>query len=94
MKINKEQFAAICYLVIMDHHGDGYSRAHPDYIESKLSILDRGYDAYCALDRENQRRVMHHIELWGYELPEEIKNYERERREGAIKSLEALMGRK
>lgn len=56
----------------MDHHGHGYSEAHPSYMEEKLALLDRGYDAFAALDSENQDAVIAHLTAWGYELPDEI----------------------
>lgn len=66
--ISPEAFAAICYLVIMDHHGKGYGHAHPDYIQEKLGMLREGYMAIGRLDGENKAKVMAHLEKWGYTL--------------------------
>ena len=75
MEINEKQFSAICYLVLMNHHGEGMINAHPSYIEEKLSMLNAGWDAYGYLDRLNQNEVKKHLTKWGYELPEIIKKY-------------------
>ena len=75
--INEEAFSALCYLVLMDHHGDGFVEAHPSYMEEKRSLLDNGYEAYGALDRLNQLEVKQHILRWGYSLPEKIADYEK-----------------
>lgn len=73
-----EAFSALCYLVLLDHHGQGYSEAAPSYIEEKLHLLEMGYEAYGKLDYQNQRKVITHLDLWRYELPQEIQDYELE----------------
>lgn len=82
-----EQFAGLCYLVLMDHHGSGYTEAHPSYIGEKLSLLRSGYEAYGALDRENQNKVRMHLQKWGYGLPEEITEYETAYQEAMFRGL-------
>lgn len=72
-----EQFAGLCYLVLMDHHGGGYRHAHPSYIEEKLHLLQRGYSAYAALDRYNQLHVLRYLDEWKLRIPEPIMDYER-----------------
>ena len=52
--MNEKIFSAICFLVLIDHHGGGYEKAHPNYIEEKLMMLNTGYDAYGFLDREEE----------------------------------------
>lgn len=75
LKPTPQQFAAICYLVLMDHHGDGYGEAHPAYAGEKARIVGMGYDAAGPLDSENQAKVVQHLRRWGYELPEEVLEY-------------------
>jgi len=76
MQINEKQFSAICFLVLMNHHGNGIFEVHPTYIQEKLSILNSGWDAYSYLDRENQNQVKNFLKRWNYKLPERIKDYE------------------
>lgn len=77
MTPTKEQFAAICYLVLMDHHGAGYDHAHPSYAAEKWDVMaGAGYmTAFGLLDSFNQGQVLGHLKKWGYEPPEEIKSY-------------------
>lgn len=84
MEISEKQFAAVCFLVLMDHHGAGFQEAHPVYIEEKLSLLDRGYEAYGALDRENQERAKRHCVRWGFDLPEPVRDYEQQLQDSGI----------
>ncbi len=76
--MNEKIFSAICFLVLIDHHGGGYEKAHPNYIEEKLMMLNTGYDAYGFLDRENQLKVLDFLGLWRYKWPEKIEEYERQ----------------
>jgi hypothetical protein len=78
MTPDPKAFAAICYLVLMDHHGNGYVEAHPTYVEEKLRMIDAGYGAYSFLDRPNQVKVRNYLSLWKYSLPEPIVKYESE----------------
>ena len=80
MTTNEKTFATICYLVLMNHHGQGIYEAHPHYVEEKLLMLNAGYDAYIYLDRSNQISVKNYLEQWKYELPEPIVKYENELR--------------
>lgn len=73
-----QQFAAVCFLVLMHHHGGTYLEAQPAYIHEKLSLLNRGYNAYSALDRNNQEAVKRYSVRWHFELPEPVQRYERE----------------
>jgi hypothetical protein len=71
MKPTERAFAALCFLVLMDHHGTGYKEAHPRYIDEKSMMLSMGYDAaFSMLDGENQDRVITHLKDWGYSIPE------------------------
>lgn len=73
MKPTERSFAALCFLVLMDHHGAGYKQAHPNHIDEKLHILSMGYDsAFSMLDHENRVRVIDHLTRWGYTVPEGI----------------------
>lgn len=78
MKIDEKTFAMVCYLVLMNHHGQGILEAHPSYVEEKISILNSGYDAYGYLDRSNQITVKNYLEQWKHELPDKISEYEKE----------------
>jgi hypothetical protein len=54
----------------MDHHGEGYKEAHPNYIEEKLYILNLSCaDAFGLLDYINQAKLRAHLERWEYEMP-------------------------
>jgi len=70
MEINEKQFSAICFLILMNHHGEGVMKAHPTYVEEKLAMLNAGFDAYGYLDSENQNEVKKFLMKWSYELPE------------------------
>ena len=70
-----EEFAAICYLHLMSHHGTSLFNASPDYIAEKLPMLQDGYDAFGRLDLINQRKVVNHLRHWKYELPDVIAQY-------------------
>jgi len=72
MEPNERQFAAICYLVLMNHHGAGIAEAHPSYAEEKLRLLDMGYRAIAMLDMPNQAAVAAHLAKWGFKMPEEL----------------------
>lgn len=78
MTITPKQFAAVCYCILMDHHGSGFVYAHPRYIEEKLPILNTGYDAYYWLDRSNQLEMIRYLAHWQVELPEPVARYEEE----------------
>lgn len=76
MQISEKEFSAVCFLVLMDHHEHGFVGAAPGYVTEKLALLDRGYEAYASLDRNNQKRVQRYCTRWNCELPEVIKQYE------------------
>ena len=71
-KPNEKQFSAICFLVLMNHHGEGIEAAHLNYIEEKLVLLTSGYDAWGYLDSNNKAKVIRLIKKWGYDIPDEI----------------------
>lgn len=75
--IEPRPFATLCYLVLMDHHGDGVAEAHPNYASEKLPMIDAGYDAYVYLDRPNQETVKRLLTKWGYEEPKPVKEFEK-----------------
>lgn len=73
MKPTERSFAALCFIVLMDHHGAGYKEAHPSYIDEKLGILTLSPRyAFGMLDQPNQARVIRHLKDWGYEPPQEV----------------------
>jgi len=74
--IDPAAFGALCFVVIIDHHGGGWELAHPSYIEEKVAMIRMGYDAYAMLDRDNQERVLTYLKRWGYALPPELEKYE------------------
>lgn len=74
MTIEDDQFALVCYLALMQS-GAGLLDKHPIYIKEKQYLLDRGLDAFAALDMSNMRRVMEWAAQWGVEVPEEVSEY-------------------
>lgn len=72
MPIDSVRFGVACYLVLCDHHGNGFQEAHPNYAAEKLYISTLGYSAYGHLDSQNQLRLKEYLERWGYELPKEV----------------------
>jgi len=74
--MSKELFASICFIILMSGRETIFER-HPSYIEEKLSMLDEGFNAYCYLDRPNQRLVQDYFYRWKKELPKEIIEYEK-----------------
>jgi hypothetical protein len=83
---SKDIFATICYLVLMDHHGDGFIEAHPAYIGEKHRMMQEGWSAFGRLDIENMRRVMDWCRAWKCDLPE-IVTSEFNRQQDAERSL-------
>ena len=77
-----ESFAALCFVCIINHHGNGWLQlAHPDYVEEKrIAMLNAGFDAYAFLDRENQLAIIGYFKYWKLELPDSVKSYEKELR--------------
>lgn len=77
MTISPEQFAWMCYLVLMQN-GDGILDKHPSYIEEKKEILTRGYDAFAALDIYNKTILVQWSKGWNVELPTDVLDYYQE----------------
>jgi len=73
--IDKDVFAQMCYQVLLDHHGEGYKNAHPNYVEEKFPVRRMGYNALLSLDHVNIRLVFDWVRQWGYDVPDEVKNY-------------------
>lgn len=82
-----EIFGAVCYLVLMDHHGKGYTEASPSYVKEKLNFVMKGYHAFASLDQYNQQRVLDYLERWGIPIPKEVEEY----RQRLIDAQEALL---
>ena len=76
--MNEIIFARICFLCLMGHHDEGWRKAHPSYIDEKSNMLNDGFNAYGLLDRQNQELVKMYFSEWKLELPEVIKEYEKE----------------
>jgi hypothetical protein len=63
-------FNLICYMVLMDHHHQGFENANPNYLLEKSYILTGlEIDALGHLDQENQARVKQWCKLWNYPVP-------------------------
>jgi hypothetical protein len=77
--IDKDIFAQMCYQVLLDHHGEGYKNAHPNYIEEKFALRRMGYNAILSLDPQNIRHVINWVRRWGYDVPDIVKKYLSER---------------
>lgn len=74
MEIDQNTFASLCFVVLMDHHGNGYRLAHPEWIKDKSIMLTMGYDAWGMLDVENQCYVRGHLKDWGYQMPRKLQS--------------------
>lgn len=70
MPISTDDFATVCYLVLMQN-GDGLADKHPSYISEKKYMLESGLDAFGALDIHNMRKVRDWCASWGVEMPPE-----------------------
>jgi len=70
MKIPPEQFALVCFLVLMAN-GGGLRDKSPSYIAEKVAMLSEGLDAFGRLDIYNMRKVRIWCEDWGVEFPAE-----------------------
>ena len=75
MTIEEKMFAQICFVVLMAN-GVGYMDKHPIYIDKKMGIIERGFEAYGTLDRSNQLKVIDYFRHWKIDLPEPIQQYE------------------
>ena len=73
MKTTGETFAMMCFIVLMNHHGNGYIEAHPIYLEEKQHMIGSGYNAFAMLDIHNKRTVIKWLEKWNIEVPEIIQ---------------------
>lgn len=87
MKIEPNDFALICFLVLMEN-GEGVLDKHLDYIKEKLFMWDEGYEAFGMLDIHNMRKVKLWCDRWGVEMPEGPADY-LAKSEEAVKELEA-----
>lgn len=77
MTVDDRAFAALCYLVLMDHHGRGYGYTHPSYAKENLAMLSmEPRDAFAVLDYQNQERVTSHIKQWGFKMPAVLSRIE------------------
>lgn len=67
------QFAVMCYLVLMNHHGEGIFEAHPDFALEKVKILDlEPYSAWSMLDESNKISLIDYLRMWGFALPRSV----------------------
>lgn len=67
-KISIDQFALICFLVLMEN-GEGIADKAPSYIREKRWVLDAGDEAFTALDIHNMRKVKAWCNKWKVEMP-------------------------
>lgn len=63
---NKDVFAAVCYMTLMEHHGAGLIEAHPSYIAEKSTMLKMGWEAFAMLDIRNKEAVMGWCDAWKF----------------------------
>lgn len=71
-KLTEEQFAMICFLVLMQN-GNGLEDKAPIYVEEKSKMLTMGYNAFGELDAPNMESVMFWMEMWRVEVPPQIR---------------------
>ena len=72
-------FTIICFLALIDDHGEGWEKTHPSYIFEKAGYLESDPSeerAYAALDRRNQLRVKQYFESNDLKLPDVVRRYE------------------
>lgn len=67
-QLTPEEFALVCYLVLMQN-GGGIIDKSPDYVSEKKDLLHMGYLAFRALDIYNMRKVVHWCHEWHVEIP-------------------------
>lgn len=71
--LTKEQYALICFVVLMDNYGTKDFR----YMEEKLTMLEDGLLAFAWLDFKNMEKVMKYLVQWKEEIPDEwAREYE------------------
>lgn len=69
-------FSIVCFLALVDHHGEGWGHTHPSYLAEKFGFKT-DEDAYGVLDRINQERVLRYCEKWRMPLPHCVEEYEK-----------------
>lgn len=73
MTMTPETFAAMCYVVLIGNHHNGYETSAPTYVQDKLSVLSAGYDAFGHLDIHHKKRVIAWLERWAITIPERVR---------------------
>lgn len=69
-------FQIICFLALMDHHGEGWHHASPHYLEEKKHLLEVSEEvAFAQLDQTNQQRVIHYCRIWRVTIPSVVLKY-------------------
>lgn len=86
MFIAPEEFALVCFLVLMEN-GEGLMDKHLDYIREKVSMWEMGDDAFGKLDIHNMRKVKAWCDKWGIEMPEGPADYLKKCEEAAAELL-------
>jgi len=71
-KITDENFAMICFLVLMQNGAGIYDKS-PDYIREKTPMIGEGLNAFAFLDINNMEKASAWCSRWGVELPEKIQ---------------------
>lgn len=64
--LSKEQYALICFLILMD----GYGTKDIRYMEEKTPMLKEGLNAFAWLDYINMLKVLAYLKHWRYSIPE------------------------
>lgn len=72
--LSEKSFALLCFLVLADHHGQGYVECAPGMLEEKAHILNAGYEAFAHLDYPNMTKVMQYLRAWNVMPPPEVAN--------------------
>lgn len=87
--LSPENFALLCFAQLMNND-EGITTKAPSYFLEKRDLLDRGYEAFGALDITNMWEVVKWHHKWGVTLPEQIAKAWEENRESAqdLKTME------
>lgn len=76
MEISEIQFALLCYNVRMQ---DIMTKSIDMQME-KSNMVHDGYWAWQRLDLKHQTDVLMYLKRWGYDVPQWVKDYERDLR--------------
>lgn len=72
-------FELICFMALADSHGaKNWEALHWKYLFEKYDRCLETSSAYTAMDRINQMRVLVYCEKWKLQIPEFVKQYEKD----------------